>query len=213
MATKNLSEYDPSTVPEDYDLQIGIVVSDWNYEITSALLEGAVNTLEKHGVDPDNIEIIHVPGSFELVHGAKLMSKYIDHLDAIIVLGCIIRGETPHFDYISQGVTTGIAKLNADTDIPVIFGVLTTDTLEQAQARAGGSLGNKGDEAAITAIKMGVLRIEVIDEWDMSFVPNGFLDDEEEDDDEWDDDQEDDDDDEFEDENEDEEETEESKKE
>ena len=131
----------------------GIVVSEWNPEITRALLDGAVGTLEKHGALPENIHIKTVPGSFELVYGAHQMTLN-DGYDAIIILGSVIRGETPHFDYICQGVTQGIAQLNATSQIPVIYGLLTTNDLRQAQDRAGGRLGNKGNECAVVAIKM-----------------------------------------------------------
>ena len=155
MATSmhNLSEYDFSKVPDASNMCFGIVVSEWNPAITGSLLDGAVQTLERHGALPENIHVKTVPGSFELVYGAHQMTKRNDY-DAIIILGSVIRGETPHFDYICQGVTYGIARLNAESDIPVIYGLLTTDTLEQAQERSGGRLGNKGDECAIDAIKM-----------------------------------------------------------
>ncbi len=149
----NLSEYDFSKVPDASNMCFGIVVSEWNPSITGALLDGAVQTLERHGALPENIHVKTVPGSFELVYGAHQMTKRNDY-DAIIILGSVIRGETPHFDYICQGVTYGIARLNAESDIPVIYGLLTTDTLEQAEERSGGRLGNKGDECAIDAIKM-----------------------------------------------------------
>ena len=131
----------------------GIVVSEWNKEITGALLKGAVSTLQRHGAIPENIHVKRVPGSFELIYGAHQMSRN-DGYDAIIVLGSVIRGETPHFDYICSGVTYGIARLNATSAIPVIFGLLTTNDLQQAKDRSGGKLGNKGDECAIDAIKM-----------------------------------------------------------
>jgi 6,7-dimethyl-8-ribityllumazine synthase len=155
MATslKNLSDYDASTVPSAEEMHIGIVVSEWNYNITGALAQGAVNTLLKHGALEENIVIKHVPGSFELIAGARMMAD-TDQFDAIICLGCVIQGDTPHFDYVCSGVTQGIAQLNVDYTIPFIFGVLTTNDLQQAIDRAGGKHGNKGDEAAITAIKM-----------------------------------------------------------
>lgn len=131
----------------------GIVVSEWNEEITNALLEGAVATLEEHGAIPENIHIKHVPGSFELIYGAHQMTLN-GGFDAIIILGSVVRGETPHFDYICQGVTAGIARLNTVSEIPVIYGLLTTDNIEQARQRAGGALGNKGSECAVVAIKM-----------------------------------------------------------
>ena len=133
--------------------QFGIVVSEWNPDVTGALLEGCVNTLEKHGALPENIHVKTVPGSFELIYGARQLTLN-DGYDAVIILGCVIRGETPHFDYICQGVTQGIARLNATNNIPVVFGLLTTENMQQALDRAGGRLGNKGDECAVVAIKM-----------------------------------------------------------
>jgi 6,7-dimethyl-8-ribityllumazine synthase len=156
MATTNLSAYDPGTVPDAGKLRIGIVVSDWNGDITKALLEGAKQTLKKHGTKERNIQVRHVPGTFEITFGARLMADH-DDMDAVICLGCVIKGETPHFTYICQGVTHGITQLNLDYDIPFIFGILTTDTRQQALDRAGGKHGNKGDEAAVTAIKMALL--------------------------------------------------------
>ncbi len=153
MATKNLSEYDSSLISYAKNIRFGIVKAEWNNEITGALYNGAYNTLIKHGVNKKDIISLNVPGTFELTFGASSMIKNTK-VDAIIVLGCVIQGETPHFTYICQGVTQGITQLNLDYKIPVIFGVLTTDNIEQAKARAGGKLGNKGDEAAITAIKM-----------------------------------------------------------
>ena len=152
-ANHNLSDYDLSKVPDASHMCFGIVVSEWNPEITGALLNGAVSTLEKHGALPENIHVKTVPGSFELIYGAHQMCKN-DGYDAVIILGSVIRGETPHFDYICQGVTEGIARLNATNNVPVVFGLLTTDNLQQAQDRAGGKYGNKGDECAIVAIKM-----------------------------------------------------------
>ena len=152
-ALHNLSDYDFDKVPDASNMCFGIVGAEWNPEITGALLEGAVKTLEKHGTLPENIHVKTVPGSFELVYGAQQLSKN-DGFDAIIILGSVIRGETPHFDYICQGVTYGIAHLNASQNIPVIYGLLTTNDLQQARDRSGGRLGNKGDECAIDAIKM-----------------------------------------------------------
>ena len=159
MATinKNLSEYDPSTIPSAENFRIGIVVAEWNQEVTFALLEGAYNTLVKHGVSEEDITVEYVPGSFELTHGAKILAD-TKWYNAIICLGCVIQGETKHFDYICQGVTQGITDLNTSYPLPFIFGVLTTDNQQQALDRAGGKHGNKGDEAAITAIKMADLK-------------------------------------------------------
>ena len=155
MATAHhpLSSYDESKVPDASNMCFGIVVSEWNSEITDALLKGAVSTLERHGALPENIHVKSVPGSFELIYGAHQMTLNGGY-DAIIILGSVIRGETPHFDYICQGVTAGIAQLNVKSEIPVIYGLLTTDTIEQARDRSGGKLGNKGDECAVVAIKM-----------------------------------------------------------
>lgn len=160
MATKNLSEYDINSVPLAAEMKFGIVVAEWNYQITGALAKGAVDSLIKHGASEENIIVKHVPGTFELTLGGQLMAENSD-VDAILVLGCVIQGETRHFDFICQGVTDGITKLNLDYNMPVIFGVLTTDNEQQALDRAGGKLGNKGDEAAITAIKMVALQKEL----------------------------------------------------
>ena len=149
----HLSDYNEQNVPDASNMCFGVVVAEWNPEITGALLDGTVRTLEKHGAIPENIHIKTVPGSFELVYGAQQMTKN-DGFDAIIILGSVIKGETPHFDYICQGVTYGIARLNASQSIPVIYGLLTTNDLQQAKDRSGGRLGNKGDECAIDAIKM-----------------------------------------------------------
>ncbi|MDX2431372.1 MAG: 6,7-dimethyl-8-ribityllumazine synthase [Bacteroides sp.] len=154
---KNLSDYDPSHIPDGSSMKFGIVVSEWNEAITSALLEGALTTLQKHGVKRDNIFVRTVPGTFELPYGARLVAEQ-NSPHSVICLGCVIQGETPHFDYICQGVAHGITELNLDYDIPFIFGVLTTLNLQQAEDRSGGKHGNKGDEAAITALKMAALR-------------------------------------------------------
>ena len=149
----NLSDYNVHSVPDATGMRVGIVVSEWNEKITGALLDGACKTLMKHGVREESINIKTVPGSFELVYGAaRFVSSGL--VDVVIAIGCIIRGDTPHFDYICQGVTQGLADLNKEGKIPVIYGLLTCNTLEQAQERCGGMLGNKGDECAVTAIKM-----------------------------------------------------------
>ena len=159
MATnlKNLSDYNPENIPSGDEMKIGIVLSDWNPEITKALLKGTLQTLRKHGVKEENIWVEHVPGSFELPLAARLIMEAKDP-DAVICLGCVIQGETRHFDFICQGVTQGITDLNLKYGRPFVFGVLTTDTLQQAKDRAGGKHGNKGDEAAITALKMVSLK-------------------------------------------------------
>lgn len=155
MATElhHLSDYDPNSVPDASNMCFGIVVAEWNPEITDALLDGCVKTLEKHGTLTENIHVKRVPGSFELIYGAHQMCLNGGY-DAVIILGSVIKGETPHFDYICQGVTYGIAHLNAISEIPVIYGLLTTLDFQQAKDRSGGKLGNKGDECAIDAIKM-----------------------------------------------------------
>ena len=153
MATKNLSEYNIETVPDASNMCFGVVVSEWNSEITGALLNGCVSTLEKHGAIPENIHVKTVPGSFELIYGAHQMTLN-DGFDAVIILGCVIRGETPHFDYICEGVTAGIARLNATSQTPIVYGLLTCENEQQAKDRSGGCLGNKGDECAVVAIKM-----------------------------------------------------------
>jgi 6,7-dimethyl-8-ribityllumazine synthase len=152
-ALKNLSEYDPSKVPSAKGMKFGVVVAEWNEEVTFALRDGAINTLIKHGASEENIVIEFVPGTFELTSGAKALAQ-TRYFDAIITIGCVIQGETRHFDFICNGVTQGVTQLNLDYDIPFIFGVLTTENQQQALDRAGGKHGNKGDEAAITAIKM-----------------------------------------------------------
>ena len=152
-AFHNLSDYDFNSVPDASDMRFGIVVSEWNSHITGALLEGAVTTLKKHGVKEENILIQTVPGSFVLTFGSAQMIKS-GKVDAVIAIGCVVRGDTPHFDYVCAGTTQGIAHLNATSNIPVIYGLITTNNMEQAEDRAGGKLGNKGDEGAITAIKM-----------------------------------------------------------
>ena len=152
-AYQNLSSCDNNTVPHSPLLRVAIVCAEWNADITDKLLEGACNTLEKHGVKPENIFVEYVPGTYELTFGAQRMAAHY-RPDAVIVLGCVIPGDTPHFDYVCQGVTAGTTHLNATLETPVIFGVLTTNDKQQALDRAGGKYGNKGDEAAVTAIKM-----------------------------------------------------------
>ncbi len=160
MATKNLSEYDLASVPSAEHMKFGIVVAEWNYQITGALAQGAMDTLVKHGACEDNIIVKHVPGTFELTLGGQFMAEYTQ-VDAIILLGCVIQGDTRHFDFICDGVTQGTTDLNLKYNKPFIFGVLTTNNEQQALDRAGGRLGNKGDEAAVTAIKMVALKNEL----------------------------------------------------
>jgi len=159
MATslKNLSEYDINSVPNASGMKFGIVVAEWNNDITEALFKGAQKTLLQHGAKEENIIKKYVPGSFELTLGAQLVAENTN-VDAVIILGTIIQGETRHFDFICHGVTQGITDLNLKYNLPFIFGLLTTDNMQQALDRAGGKHGNKGDEAAITAIKMVQLK-------------------------------------------------------
>ncbi len=156
MATVNLSDHVNHDVPNAAGMKFGIVYAEWNPEVTLPLKNGAVETLIKYGVSPEDIRVEEVPGTFELTLGGQLMAENTD-VDGVILLGCVIQGETRHFDFICQGVTYGTTKLNLEYGIPFIFGVLTTDNQQQALDRAGGRLGNKGDEAAYTAIKMVAL--------------------------------------------------------
>lgn len=158
MATANshLSSYDPDKVPNGASFAIHIVVSQWNEEITKSLCQGAIKTLHHHGVPTDQIKVWDVPGSFELIYGAKLAQSH--NPDAVIVIGSVIQGETRHFEFICQAVAQGIKDLNVNNNVPVIFCVLTDDSIEQAQARSGGIHGNKGVEAAVAALQMAALR-------------------------------------------------------
>ena len=163
MASKNLSHYDKNSIPNAEGLRFGIVVSEWNPEITEGLYNGAHQTLLDNGVAPEDILRMNVPGSFELTFGASVLADTTD-IDAIITLGSVIQGETKHFDFVCQGVSNGITQLNIKLKIPVIFGLLTDNNLQQAIDRSGGKLGNKGIECAIAAIKMAsvneILRAE-----------------------------------------------------
>jgi len=150
---KNLSEFVPFEFSSADNVKIGIVVSEWNDRITDSLLDGAKKTLLDYGVCEDKILVQHVPGSFELPLGAKWMLKYTD-VDAVICIGCIIQGETRHFDFIAQAVANGITNVGLEFSRPVIFSVLTCNTMEQAEDRAGGKHGNKGVEGAVSCLKM-----------------------------------------------------------
>jgi len=150
----NLSSFDPNQLPDAAVLskqRYAVVVADWNQEITYALAEGAIQTLLACGVQEDNITVHHVPGTVELTYAA---ARLMGQVDAIIIIGCVIKGDTPHFDYVCESVTQGMTELNLRAKTPVIFSVLTTLDLQQAQDRAGGKLGNKGVEGAYTAIRM-----------------------------------------------------------
>lgn len=179
--TTDLSQYNANELPNADVLarqRYAIVVADWNSEITHKLAQGAIDTLIKHGVREENIDVMHVPGTVELTYGAALYlngrkagwGEYLNiHINAVIVIGCVIKGDTPHFDYVCQSVTQGVTLLNAQSGVgfgggyyyhnscPVIFSVLTTLDKQQALDRAGGRLGNKGVEGAVTAIKMANL--------------------------------------------------------
>lgn len=157
--TTDLSKYDANQLPSADVLgrqRYAIVVADWNSAITYSMAQGAVETFIKHGVPEENIDIIHVPGTVELTYGAARIMKE-ERVDAVIVIGCVIQGETPHFDYVCQSVTQGVATLNAQGKVPVIFSVLTVLDQQQALDRCGGKLGNKGIEGAYTAIRMANL--------------------------------------------------------
>jgi 6,7-dimethyl-8-ribityllumazine synthase len=158
---KNLSSYKKQDIPSVAKMHFGIVVSEWNKEITDALLTGAVLTLTGHKAVKNNIKVIHVPGSFELPAGAQYLLRS-KKMDAVICLGCVIQGETRHFEFICNAVSEGIMKINLDYNTPVIFGLLTTNSLQQAKDRSGGKHGNKGIEAAVTAIKMALLKKEIL---------------------------------------------------
>ena len=157
---KNLSEFKPFEFSSAQNTRIGIVVSEWNDRITDSLLNGAKNCLLEQGIQPESIHIHYVPGSFELPLGAEWMLKYTP-VDAVICIGCIIQGETRHFDFIAQAVADGIMNVGLKYSKPVIFSVLTCNTMEQAEDRAGGKHGNKGVEGAISALKMLALENEL----------------------------------------------------
>lgn len=154
---KNLSQYKIDSIASAENLKVGIVVSEWNEEITATLLEGALDTLKKHNVKEENIYTVTVPGSYELPMGAKiLLTKH--NLDTVICLGCVIKGETDHDKYINAAVAAGIMNLGLMSGKPVIFGVLTPNDQQQAEDRAGGKYGNKGVEAATTALRMAQMK-------------------------------------------------------
>ena len=159
MATvnKNLSEYDKNSIPNAKNFRFGIVVSEWNDSITEGLYKGAIEALLENQVPAQHIIRWNVPGSFELIYGSKKMLQ-TQNVDAVIAIGCVIQGQTKHFDFVCEGVTQGIKDLNVQTDIPVIFCVLTDNTMQQYIDRSGGIHGNKGTEAAIAAIKMAYIR-------------------------------------------------------
>jgi 6,7-dimethyl-8-ribityllumazine synthase len=159
MATinKNLSQYDKNTIPNTKGFRFGIVVSEWNENITAGMYKGAIEALLENGVPQEDILSWDVPGSFELIYGCKRMIQ-TQTVDAVIAIGSVIQGETKHFDFVCEAVSQGIKDLNVLTDVPVIFCVLTDNNLQQAIDRSGGIHGNKGTEAAIVAIKMANLK-------------------------------------------------------
>lgn len=150
---KNLSNFEGSDVPNAAEMKFGIVWAEWNHTITNGLMQGAYDTLIKHGAKAENIITKTVPGAFELTLGGQYMAE-LGQVDAVICIGCVIQGDTKHFDFICDAVAKGITNLNLKYNMPFIFGVLTVNTQEQAEDRTGGKHGNKGDEAAVTAIKM-----------------------------------------------------------
>ena len=159
-ALKNLSSYDNESMPNAKDFILGIVVADWNEKITHALYEGCYETLLKHGAQADNVHTIQVPGAFELTAGARMLAgRY--NCDAVICLGCVIKGETSHNEYINMAVAQGLTNLGLTTGRPFIFGLLTPNDEQQALDRAGGKHGNKGVEAATTALRMAAVRKEL----------------------------------------------------
>lgn len=151
---KNLSDFNSFKLPSLQNITIGIIVSEWNDFVTEALKEGAISTLLEFGLKKEQIEVYYVPGSFELPTAAVMLLEAHPDIDGIICLGCVIQGETRHFEFISQAVATGIMKIGVEYSSPVIFGVLTCDTIEQAKERSGGKHGNKGVEAAVSCLKM-----------------------------------------------------------
>lgn len=156
-AKKNLSKYDEASIPSAADKSFGIIVSEWNAEITHALYEGCYDTLIKHGADPEKIHTVQVPGAYELPSAAKMVASY-HNPDAVICIGCVIKGETKHDEYINNAVATGLINLGMAMGKPIIYGVLTPNSEAQAKDRAGGKHGNKGVEAAVTALRMATLR-------------------------------------------------------
>lgn len=156
-AEHNLSEYDQTSVPSGAGRRFALVVSEWNPEITDALRTGARSTLLAHGVAEADLVEVWVPGSFELAGGAQFLLER-GGLDGVICLGSVVRGETPHFDYVCQATANGIMQVGLKYALPVIFGVLTDDTIQQARARSGGKHGNKGVDCAVAALKMAALK-------------------------------------------------------
>ena len=152
-AYHNLSSYDADTMPDASGMKVAIAAAEWNAEITDALLKGAVDTLLRNGVKEENIYVARVPGTVELTFASQQMAEFYQP-DAVIAIGCVVRGDTPHFDYVCAEASKGVAHVGLETGVPVAFGVLTTENIEQAVERAGTKSGNKGVDAAMTAIEM-----------------------------------------------------------
>ena len=163
MATKNknLSEYDKTNIPNGADFKIGIVVSEWNDDITNNLLQGAIDALKDNGVKKKNIIVKHVPGAFELPLGCQFLLEADEDIDGVVAIGCVIQGETKHFDFVCQGATQGIMAINMEYNTPVSFCLLTDNTKQQSIDRSGGKHGNKGTECAVACLKMIGLQEEL----------------------------------------------------
>ncbi|MBQ8704091.1 MAG: 6,7-dimethyl-8-ribityllumazine synthase [Bacteroidales bacterium] len=153
MKKTNLSDFDPTSVPNGKGYRVGIIAAEWNPEVTNAMCQGAFDTLREHGVLKKDITVIRVPGTYELTTAANIMLDRT-FVDAVICIGCVIQGETRHFEFICQAVSQGLTNVALKHNKPVIFSVLTCDTMQQALDRAGGCHGNKGVEGAVTALKM-----------------------------------------------------------
>lgn len=166
MKKTNLSEYDSKAVPNGKGCRVAVVAAEWNPEVTDALLKGAVDTLRENGVKKSDIEVHHVPGTFELTTAADILLSR-KTVDAVICIGCVIQGETRHFEFICQAVSQGLTNVAIKHSRPVIFSVLTCDTMQQALDRAGGQHGNKGVEGAVTALKMIALEKSI--DYDLPF--------------------------------------------
>lgn len=170
---KNLSVFENVVIPDASEMRFGIVVAEWNSEITNALYTAAFNLLIKNGTKEENIKKMNVPGSFELTSGARFFAED-SQTDAVICLGCVIQGETRHFDFICHAVANGLTQLGIIFPKPFVFGVLTTDNLQQAIDRSGGKHGNKGEEAAVTAIKMLAEKKKLIEDYKLKRKKAGF---------------------------------------
>lgn len=161
MKKTNLSDYNPAAVPDGAPYRIAVVAAEWNPEVTDAMMNGAVETLLANGVKENNLTVLRVPGTYELSHAANILAQR-DDIDAVVCIGCVIQGETRHFEFICQAVSQGLTNVSLRTNKPVIFSVLTCDTMQQALDRAGGCHGNKGVEGAVTALKMCKLNKEIL---------------------------------------------------